>query len=76
MSRIVMQSQKSVGGLAPSVQKVYQILQAGTQMWLRDIQAQTRYSHEMVRYALRQLVAKSLITQVQINWCCYFIINR
>jgi predicted DNA-binding transcriptional regulator len=76
MSQIVEQSKKSLSLLAPSVQKVYQILQAGKQMRFRDIQSQTRYSYEMVRYALRQLVDKSLVAQVQTNWVCYFTINR
>lgn len=76
MSQLVEQSKKSLSRLAPSVQKVYQILQAGIPMRLRDIHSQTRYSREMVRYALRQLVDKSLVAQVQTNWVCYFMINR
>ncbi len=50
MFTAVVACKKLISKMSPSAQKVYQILQAGKRMRVRDIQSKVQYSPRMERF--------------------------
>lgn len=76
MSNIIGVKQSPLRHLPPSAQKIYNILRSRDAMRVTDIKSETRYSSQMIRYALRRLMDQRLISQISNNWYYSFTINR
>ena len=76
MSNVIGVKQSLLRHLPPSAQKVYNILHHRDAMRVSDIESETRYSYQMICFALRRLMDQRLISQISNTWYYSFAINR